>query len=751
MEVNVRSWLWLVLLLVPLAIGLAWGACFDAGAYVTLRYARDLAAGRGLLPQVIEGQALLRSPLYALALWLLAELGVPLPLAGLILSALGWGATAAAIYAAGRAMGRPAAALVAAALAACSPALVAVLGTEAPWAAALGWVGIGAGAKGQWRVQSGALALMLLVHFDWVTLALTALLLTARWAERRRFPLQAALLLAIGALGWELLALGRIVAPYSPLYLGLTGWARAARRLLHESELYWFFLPPLVLGLLALGRKAVWAGLLWVGIALLSGGAAAEAMMFTLGLFLAGWGVGQLVELLAARSLFRLRRVELMMGVMFVVGLPLGAAQTSSLWQRYQFRPLARRELEREAGDWLRVHSEPAATLFGSERVGYLAERASIPWDGGGGGEGELAKLLVTLTQDSPDYVVSCETIGWHYVRRTGWFRSGYEPLQEFDSAYDVTSPLTIWGRRASVFDELERRPLDARLPGGVNLIGCQYWPEHIQPGESVRVTLFLQATRPVTESFRPIVQMSVPQDAGDWMHWRQVDLDGDCSVPLAWWQAGQVVADRFVVQTAPDTPVGAYRLDVSMLAPDGETFLPIYRGGDASPLDRALLGYVAVPWEGEMGAAQPVDTSFGDRIRLLSFEVVDSLSPGAEFDVTLYWEARQPPEDDYIVFVHLLDADGQLAASHDGPPMGGRYPTSAWLPGDVVPDTHHLVLDPDVPAGAYRLQAGMYAWPSLERLPIGDDKGVGVVVLQTLRVFRNLPENGVFWPIFPR
>ena len=44
---KIRSWLepalWLVLLIVPLAIGLAWGTFLDDSAYVTFRHARNLA------------------------------------------------------------------------------------------------------------------------------------------------------------------------------------------------------------------------------------------------------------------------------------------------------------------------------------------------------------------------------------------------------------------------------------------------------------------------------------------------------------------------------------------------------------------------------------------------------------------------------------------------------------------------------------------------------------------------------------
>jgi hypothetical protein len=479
--------------------------------------------------------------------------------------------------------------------------------------------------------------------------------------------------------------------------------------------------------------------LAWESVLILIGGLAAKTATICMGLLLTGLGIDWIVGWMGRRNVVRLDHRALTVSVALIVGLPLGMAQASSLWQRYQFKPVVRHELEQQAADWLRVHSDPMTRVFGSERLGYLAGRATFPWDGDESDQSRLASLLRELSEDSPDYCVSSESIGWNHLAQTGWFRNGYKRLQQFESPYDVTSPLTVWGRRSSAFDEGEFQPLSVRLPDGVNLVGCRYWPERAQPGDAVYVTLYLQATQLITDSFRPVVRVSLPQGAGDWMYWWQMDTAGDRSVPVGWWQTGQVIADWFVLKMGDDTPTGAYRLDVLMMASDEESFLPMYQHGDTAPVDRVMLGYMVVPWQGRMDLAKLVGARFGDRIALLGFEAVDSLSPGAEFDVALYWEAQQPPEDDYVVFVHLMDASGRLVASHDGPPMGGRFPTRAWLPGDVVPDVHQLVLDPGAPAGVYRLQVGMYNWPSMERLPIWDEQGAAqpdhILFLQSVEV----------------
>jgi hypothetical protein len=612
-----------------------------------------------------------------------------------------------AVYRVGRAMRRPVAAVVSAALVVCSPLVVSTLGMEISWTVAWAWIGIASSVEKRWNAQTVALVLMLGTHFDVSMLALATLLSIVRWVEVRRFPVWPALVLAAAALGWWLLADRQIVALFSVPHLSVAEWTGGIRRLADESEFYWLFLPLMGLGVLGVPRRALWAGLLGVGMLVLGGGAAAGAGMATLGLFLAGLGVDWGIEWMEARGVVRLDRVTLAVGLALVAGLVLGMAHGSSLLQRYRFRPVVRQELERQAADWLRAHSEPTATVFGSQRIGYLADRPTLVWDETENDQQSLTLLLQALNENPPEYCVSFRSLAWELLVRTHSFQDGYEPLQEFKSPYGGTSPLTVWGYRLRAFDLGEHRPvpLNVHLPGEVDLVGYQYWPDRIQPGDPVSVTLFLRATRPVTESFYAVVRMISPSDGVDWAQ----DTTVPRSVLADQGLAGEVIAERLRLTTTADTPVGAYRLEVSAMAPDLESVLPIYRRSDRASLDR------------------------------LALEAPGRLSPAAQLDVVLYWEALQPPEEDYVVFVHLLDGDGQLVASHDGPPVAGRYPTTTWLPGDIVPDVIRIELDPNTPVGRYRLQAGMYRWPSLERLPVWDSQGIEqidrVVVLQSVEV----------------
>ncbi|MFB6350207.1 MAG: hypothetical protein ABEN55_08105 [Bradymonadaceae bacterium] len=44
-----------------------------------------------------------------------------------------------------------------------------------------------------------------------------------------------------------------------------------------------------------------------------------------------------------------------------------------------------------------------------------------------------------------------------------------------------------------------------------------------------------------------------------------------------------------------------------------------------------------------------------------------------------------------------------------DHKPVGGDYPTSDWVEGDIVKDVYHLKIDPYSTTGSYTLYFGFY------------------------------------------
>jgi len=105
----------------------------------------------------------------------------------------------------------------------------------------------------------------------------------------------------------------------------------------------------------------------------------------------------------------------------------------------------------------------------------------------------------------------------------------------------------------------------------------------------------------------------------------------------------------------------------------------PQKRSIDRGSLPDVLL--TAVPPE-----LVPVGAVFGGSAELVGYRLEPpALVPGQRARLTLVWRCRGEM-DSWHVFVHLDDSSGnRIHGEHD--PAGGRYPTDAWRPGDLIAD----------------------------------------------------------------
>jgi hypothetical protein len=115
-------------------------------------------------------------------------------------------------------------------------------------------------------------------------------------------------------------------------------------------------------------------------------------------------------------------------------------------------------------------------------------------------------------------------------------------------------------------------------------------------------------------------------------------------------------------------------------------------------------------------------------------------LRPGDTLHVTLTWQATRPFYRDLKLFLHLLDASGQVVAQAD--PLAGAgasaegvdYFTSRWDPGELILDDVAIAIPPNAPPGPYRLALGLYDGDTLDRLPVvGRDDGTVTMELDSL------------------
>ncbi len=189
----------------------------------------------------------------------------------------------------------------------------------------------------------------------------------------------------------------------------------------------------------------------------------------------------------------------------------------------------------------------------------------------------------------------------------------------------------------------------------------------------------------------------------------------------------------------------GMYRLELDVDA--GEIGRVPVLSLNREPLsDKLFIGPFkispAAPSQNELQSAQRVSANFGDALFLLGYSMQSpALRPGDALALTLYWKSAAKIDRDYTVFVHLIDSDGRVRAQMDAQPFGGAYPTSLWDTGEVARDDYDLNLPRDLAPGTFRIEVGLYEYPSLARLPVmdADGKNLGdhLVLKETIQVAR--------------
>ena len=115
----------------------------------------------------------------------------------------------------------------------------------------------------------------------------------------------------------------------------------------------------------------------------------------------------------------------------------------------------------------------------------------------------------------------------------------------------------------------------------------------------------------------------------------------------------------------------------------------------------------------GELAAAVPVTEPVAQFNAAVALVDATATVDDGRLQIDLTWQVLEPPSPDATVFVHVLDASGQLIAQADGDSLAGTYPFWQWTPGLVARDRRAL----DVSGSRLSLWVGLYDRATSERL----------------------------------
>ncbi len=250
-------------------------------------------------------------------------------------------------------------------------------------------------------------------------------------------------------------------------------------------------------------------------------------------------------------------------------------------------------------------------------------------------------------------------------------------------------------------------RPVHAVFADAIELVGYTASDEPVRPGEALAVTLYWRALKPMTKDYALALHLlgRAAAEVGRLDTW-----PGGGLAATSQWLPGTLMADTYYLPVANDAVLPT-RLSLDLYFWDEDSLEPLPRRAlDGSELPGVTLAVGrAVPASAvAVTPENPSHSRFEHGLELVGYDV----SADGALYLTLYWKLAgdQPVPADYTVFVHLVDEQGSLIVEPaDGPPVEGAWPTSAWLPGQVVVDTRLVALPPNLHPGRYDVRVGLY------------------------------------------
>ena len=259
--------------------------------------------------------------------------------------------------------------------------------------------------------------------------------------------------------------------------------------------------------------------------------------------------------------------------------------------------------------------------------------------------------------------------------------------------------------------------PPAVAFANGLALQAIEWGDDDVRPGHNLPLSLIWQATEAGAAAWPDArYELQVVGPDGEVLRAQGGRPGPEHLVALP---ANTAVREPTAIYFPPETSPGTYRLQWRMSEDDRP--VPSRAGWLPWAREQAFFGSVEVtPWPLETAVPENLVVSgaqFGPAIELAGYTL--DVEP-ALLNLSLIWRAVEAPEENYVVFVHVVDqASGVIVGQVDRVPLDGLRPTAGWRAGEVLTDAYAVPLPEDLPAGRYQLNVGLYNPDDGQRLPV--------------------------------
>lgn len=256
------------------------------------------------------------------------------------------------------------------------------------------------------------------------------------------------------------------------------------------------------------------------------------------------------------------------------------------------------------------------------------------------------------------------------------------EPWDAQDDAWRTVRQAITW-------------PPAVEPPDGLGLLQASLGSDVLGPGASTTLRLLWRAP----EDWQPGTPLpDVLLTSGDTVLTR-IPAPDNLAARL---RPGAVVVDERTIP-APTT-----------LAP---VALALDAAGEARPFGQVQVDRNAVTTS-LPGPALPPEAQFPGVADLVQWRQLSS-----SLEIETAWRPTTPFPGDrpLTIFLQALAPDGRVVAQQDGPPAGGRRPTTGWIEGEIVLDQRTMNRTDPGYSGPAELVTGLYDATTGQRVPLAD------------------------------
>ncbi len=226
------------------------------------------------------------------------------------------------------------------------------------------------------------------------------------------------------------------------------------------------------------------------------------------------------------------------------------------------------------------------------------------------------------------------------------------------------------------------------------------------QPGDPILLTFLWESVTPTEYNW----QLCLALVDGERTAWQVRAPMARTDFPTTAWQTGDVWRGQWAGRLPASLPTDTYQWQLRVCRNDAI---------NSPPIDLFELHLTAPNRTFEQPPVdEPIFADLGGVTELVGLTVrEDDL-----LHVDIIWRSLAETTTSYRVFVHLLNADGELVAQSDGEPAGWSRPTTGWAAGEYVADEHQIEMPAAADLTEIRVAVGMYDPASGERLPVALD-----------------------------